>query len=121
MSNTEVSTSVGQDIDRFEGRGVVGGPFDVNLNRELRSGFNHAGDGVQPVNMPRKDGWALCVKPQVIGEIERDEGRCLVIGIQDTVVVVVPVRGQFSVFRVVKVQIVASVIVVIVVNGVRPG
>ena len=120
LPHAEVSCSVGENVDGFDGRGVVGGPFNMNLNRQLRCCFNHAGDGVQPVHMPSKDGRALSVEPEVVRQVERDVGRSLIVSIQNTVVVVVPVRSEVCIFGVVKVKVGAGVVVVVIVDGVRP-
>ena len=36
LAHAEVSASVGQHVNGFDGRGVVGGPFNVDLHGKLR-------------------------------------------------------------------------------------
>ena len=121
LPDAKVTAAVGENVDGLDGRGVVGRPFNVHLNGELRCSLNHTRDGVEPVDMPGEDGRRLCVQPEVVGQVERDEGGRFVIGIEDAVVVVIPIRGQFRVFRVVVIRVNPRVVIVVVIDGVGPG
>ena len=121
LTHAEVATGVGQDVDGLDGRGVVGRPFNVHLHGKLRCRLNHTGDGVQPVDVPGKDGRALRIQPEVVRQVEGDVGGRLVIGVKDTVVVVVPIRGQVSVFDNVEVRVGSGVVVVVRVDDVGSG
>ena len=121
LSNAEVSCRIREHVDGLDGRGVVGRPFDVNLHGHLGCRLNHGGDGVQPVHMTGKDGRTLGVKPQVVGEVERDVRWWLVVGIQSAVVVAVPIRRQISVFNLIEINVGSCVVVIVVVDGVWAG
>ena len=121
LTHAEVATGVGQDVDGLNGRGVVGRPFNVHLHGELRRRLNHTGDGVQPVDVPGKDGRALRIQPEVVRQVEGDVGGCFVIGVEDTVVVVVPIRGQIGVLDNVEVRVGSGVVVVVRVDDVGTG
>ena len=65
LPHAEVARCVGQHVNGFYRRCVVRCPLNVNLNRHLHGGFNLAGNRVQHVDMPGKDGRALSVQPEV--------------------------------------------------------
>ena len=121
LSDAEVARCIGQNVDGFDGSGVVGGPLNVHLHGELRRSLNDAGDGIQPVNMTGEDGGALRVQPEVVGQVQRDVGRSLVVCVKDAVVVVVPIRGQIGVLNDVEIRVGSSVVVVVGVNDVGAG
>ena len=121
LPHAKVAGSVGQNVDGLNGGRVVGRPLDVHLNRELRCRLDHAGNRVQPVNVPCKDGGALCVQPEVVWKVQRDVGWCFVVGVENAIVVVVPIGGEVGVFNDVKVNVGARVVVVVVVDGVGAG
>ena len=121
LSDTEVSSGVGQDVNRFNGRCVVRSPLNVHLDGQLWGRFNHTRDGVEPVHVTRKDGRALSVEPEVVRQIERDVRRRFVVGVKDAVVVVIPIRGQIIVLHLVEINVDSGVVIVVVVNGVRSG
>ena len=121
LPDTEVARCIGQNVNGFDGGGVVGGPLNVHLHGELRCSLNDASDGIQPVNMTGEDGWALRVQPEVVWQVQRDVGRCLVVCVKDTVVVVIPIRGQIGVLNDVEIRVGSGVVVVVGVNDVGAG
>ena len=91
LTHGEVALLVRQDVDGLEGGRVVGGPFDVHLNREVGCCFEHLGDRVDPIHVAGEDGGRLSVQPQRVGHVEGDVGRHFVVFIRNTIVVAVPV------------------------------
>ena len=56
LAHGEVALLVGQHVDGFEGGGVVRGPFDVHLNRQVGCGFELFRNGVDPIHVARENG-----------------------------------------------------------------
>ena len=127
LAHGEVALLVRQDVDGLERGRVVGGPLDVHLNRQVRRGFEHLGDGVDPIHVAREDGGRLSVQPERVRHVEGDVGRHFVVFIRDTIVVAVPVRalsavgagvGRVSLLEHVEIGVLAGVVVVVGVDGV---
>ena len=129
--------SVGQHIDRLDGRGAVLRPFDVHLHREVGRRLEGERRHVQPFDVAVEDRRGLGVYPQNLRHCDVDVRGCLVVIVRNAVVVMIPITGWFcdpswvslgiqsftnpTFLEYIKIQLLPSIIVVIVVERVRTG
>ena len=116
----EGACCVGQDIDGLESECAVASPFDGDLNRQVGGWLEDSSIRIEPIHSTSEDGWELCIEPEHLRHRQIDSRRNLIILVEDSVVVGIPVRAVRVIFlQMVPIAVGSLIVVVVLIDCIR--